>query len=125
MPIRFVLITIVALVTLLVGVYREGYNNGFSMTMNKIQTQHLEQINIAIKKANTTINNDKRVIREFMTKQTDFIKRVETNTGSVLLTQPHHNKEEEHEQQSSEYVVGIDADELRELQRLTHLANTH
>ena len=125
MPIKFVLITIVALVALLVGVYREGYNNGFSMTMNTIQTQHLEQINIAIKKANTTINNDKRVIREFMTKQTDFIKRVETNTGSVLLTQPHHNKEEEHEQQSSEYVVGIDADELRELQRLTHLANTH
>lgn len=92
---------------------------------NYSDTGGLEQINIAIKKANTTINNDKRVIREFMTKQTDFIKRVETNTGSVLLTQPHHNKEEEHEQQSSEYVVGIDADELRELQRLTHLANTH
>mgnify|MGYP000533654315 CR=1 FL=1 len=125
MPIKFVLITVVALITLLVGVYREGYNSGFSTTMNKIQTQHLEQINIAIKKANTSINDEKRVIHEFMTKQADFIKHVEANTGSVLLTQPHHNKEEEHEQQSCECVVGIDADELRELQRLTHLANTH
>ena len=125
MPIKFVLITIVALVTLLVGVYREGYDNGFTTAIGQMQIQSLKQVDAVIKKANDTAINDKKIVNTFLTNQTEFIKRVDRVSAIKPVRSNTIKKETTHEQKPVARIVGIDDDELFELQRLTRSANAH
>ena len=125
MSIKLVLMIIVGLLALLFGVYREGYDKGFTTAIGQMQTQSLKQVDAVIKEANDAVVKDEKVVHDFMTNQAAFIKSVEAVRVIKPVQSNNIKKETKHEQKPVERVVGIDDDELRELQRLTRSANAH
>ena len=125
MQIKTILLTLFCLFGVLFFVYREGYDKGFTIAIGQIQTQNLKQAEAVIKEANGAVVKDEKVVNAFLANQTAFIKSVEA--VRVIKQVPHKiiKKETKHEQKPVERVVGIDDDELRELQRLTRSANAH
>lgn len=125
MSIKLVLMVIVGLLALLFGVYREGYDKGFTTAIGQMQTQSLKQVDAVIKEANDAVVKDEKVVNEFLVNQAQFAKSIDVVPAIKPVQSKIIKKETKHEQKPVERVVGIDDDELRELQRLTRSANAH
>lgn len=132
MQIKIILLILVCLFGALFFVYREGYDKGFATAIGQIQTQNAKHVDTVIKKANDVVMNDEKVIDKFITTQAEFIKSVEVvSVQRQVDKKPHQaanvtaKKESKHETNNVVRVVGIDDDELYELQRLTRAANAH
>ncbi|WP_300173769.1 hypothetical protein [uncultured Aliivibrio sp.] len=132
MQIKIILLILVCLFGALFFVYREGYDNGFTTAIGQIQTQNAKHVDTVIKKANGMVMNDEKVIDKFITTQAEFIKSVEVvSVQDKVNKKPHKavavvvKEESNHETNNAVRIVGIDDDELYELQRLTRAANAH
>ena len=125
MQIKTILLTLFCLFGVLFFVYREGYDKGFTIAIGQMQTQNLKQAEAVIKEANGAVVSDEKIVNAFLANQAVFTKSVE----AVRVITPVQNKiikkEVKYEQKPVERIVGIDDDELRELQRLIRSANTH
>ncbi|MGR6860812.1 hypothetical protein ACU5EH_20965 [Aliivibrio salmonicida] len=132
MQIKTILLILICLFGALFFVYREGYDKGFTTAIGQIQTQNAKHVDTVIKKANDVVMNDEKVIDKFITTQAEFIKSVEVVSMQRQVDKKPHQaasvaaeKESKHETNNVVRVVGIDDDELYELQRLTRAANAH
>lgn len=132
MQIKIILLILICLFGALFFVYREGYDKGFTTAIGQIQTQNAKHVDTVIKKANDMVMNDEKVIDKFITTQAEFIKSVDVvSVPRQVDKKPHQaasvaaKKESKHETNNVVRVVGIDDDELYELQRLTRAANAH
>jgi S-adenosylmethionine:tRNA-ribosyltransferase-isomerase (queuine synthetase) len=132
MQIKIILLILICLFGVLFFVYREGYDKGFTTAIGQIQTQNAKHVDTVIKKANDVVMNDEKVIDKFITTQAEFIKSVEVVSMQRQVDRKPHQaasvaakKESKHETNNVVRVVGIDDDELYELQRLTRAANAH
>ncbi|RYU50034.1 hypothetical protein [Aliivibrio finisterrensis] len=132
MQIKIILLILVCLFGALFFVYREGYDKGFTTAIGQIQTQNAKQVDTVIKKANDAVMNDEKVMDKFIVTQAEFIKSVEAISAPVKIDKKPRkaaavvaNKEGKHEANNVVLVVGIDDNELCELQRLTRAANAH
>lgn len=132
MQIKIILLILTCLFAALFFVYREGYDKGFTTAIGQIQTQNAKHVDTVIKKANDVVMNDEKVIDKFITTQAEFIKSVEVVSMQRQVDKKPHQaasvaakKESKHETNNVVRVVGIDDDELYELQRLTRAANAH
>ena len=132
MQIKIILLILVCLLGALFFAYREGYDKGFTTAIGQIQTQNAKHVDTVIKKANDVVMNDEKVINKFITTQAEFIKSVDVvSLQHQFDKKPHQaasvatKEESKHETNNVVRVVGIDDDELYELQRLTRAANAH
>lgn len=132
MRIKSILFLLGCLFGVVFFVYREGYDKGFTTAISQMQNRHAERIDAEIKQANETVKHDEKVMDKFISTQTDFIKRVGMVSEPVRVDKMPckavtvvTKKEDKHEKNNVVRVVGIDDDELYELQRLTRAANAH
>lgn len=132
MQIKIILLILVCLFGALFFVYREGYDKGFTTAIGQIQNRHAERIDAKIKQANEAVKHDEKVMGKFISTQTDFIKSVEMVNEPVRVDKKSHKaaavitkEKDKHEKSNAVRVVGIDDNELHELQRLTRAANAH
>ena len=125
MQIKTILLTLFCLFGVLFFVYREGYDKGFTIAIGQMQTQNLKQAEAMIKEANDAVVKDEKVVNAFLANQAEFIKSVTVADTIKPVQNKIIKKEVKYEQKPVERIVGIDNDELRELQRLTHSANAH
>ncbi len=132
MQIKSMMLLLACLFGALFFVYREGYDKGFTTAIGQIQIQNAKHVDMVIKKANDIAMNDEKVMDKFIAKQAQFIKSVEVVSEPVRIDKKPRKavaviakENDKHETNNVVRVVGIDDDELYELQRLTRAANAH
>lgn len=125
MQIKIILLILVCLFGALFFVYREGYDKGFAIAIGQMQAQNLKQVDAEIKEVNDAVVKGEKIVNAFLSNQTAFIKSVEAVRVIKPVQSKIVKKEVKYEQKPVVRVVGIDDDELRELQRLTRSANAH
>ncbi|MEC4729008.1 hypothetical protein HWQ46_26195 [Shewanella sp. D64] len=139
MQIKVIIFAAVGLLGALILIYREGYDSGFNTALSQLQESTIKQADAAINVANEYVAKEEAIVSGFMANQTDFLNSLNkpdvvdaVETEQIIefaieakVTLGNKSEVIHDEQESPVRVVGIDADELRELQRLTRSANAH
>jgi hypothetical protein len=132
MQIKFIAIAVMGLLFALFYTYQSGYGNGFTAAASQMQEATIKQADIAVKKANRQVKKEDVIVSELIATQTDFLGEIDIiRSAEGAATSPFKalnnsiDKVLSDEQESPLCTVGIDANELRELQRITRSANAH